>query len=128
MCIRDRHGRLCVKNEWGFWEREVLGKKNARIRLKRVLDGKIIGELDQCRAVIAQDGILVSSNCNKRDHLHFSGTRYDPLYYKFPGSFFINLHGKAKLPLKPNRAPYQPILSPNGKEETIWWDFERGLY
>ncbi len=126
--LRDKHGRLCVKNEWGFWEKKVINKNNAEIMLVRVLDGKTLGKLGQCRAVIAQDGILVSSSCDKRDNLYFNGTRYPAPYYIFPGSFFINLHGKAKLPLKPNRAPYQPSLSPKGKEETIWWNFERRLY
>ncbi len=90
----------------------------------RTSDNTTIQELNRCRAVLAQEGILVSFEDEKRSHLHVWGTRYTAPNYNFPGSYFINTHGTAKLPLKPNRAPYQPHIVPRGKEEKIWWDFQ----
>ena len=126
--LHNSKGRVCVRNNWGHWAKGTSRGTEDRFRLVRTSDAKAIEDLYWCRSVLAQDGILVSEQCSKRSHLHFYSSRYPAPNYCFPGSYFVNLLGSSKLPLKPNRAPYQPSLLPRGKEETTWWEFEQKMH
>ncbi len=121
----DSKGRICIQNDWQHWAKGTSGGREDRFRLVRSSDDETIEDLYRCRSVLAQDGMIIGQDCPKRRQLSFWGTRYPAPTFLFPGSYFINLCGTAKLPLKPDRAPYQPALFPRGKEETAWWEFER---
>jgi hypothetical protein len=125
----DNFGKICLKNDWGFISfGEKCTKESSNITYDLIpYDPKEkIQNFYDCRSVLAQDGILVGLNDRKRSHLHHWGTHYSSPHFRFLGSYFLNLFGKSKLPLKPNRAPYHD-RSPIRKEEKIWFQFHQHL-
>jgi hypothetical protein len=122
-------GKVDVANDWGRWDRTTeMPRRDDRFKIVRNVDGKAVKDCFFTRGVLAQDGIMLGEHDSKRHHLHFPGTRYPAPTFWYPGSYFINLRRAAKLPLKPNRAPYQGHLYAQGKEEQIWLDFERRVH
>ena len=126
----DKYGKVCLDNEWGRIILNEGSKKedfNKHYRVVKNSSNEEVIEHYDCRSVVAQDGILVCCNDDKREFLRNYGTRYPSPYLSFFGSYFINLSGEAKLPLKANRAPYQIDLFKRTREERKWADFKREL-
>ena len=124
--LKDPNGKICMANKWGKWDK-VKDSSNQDIELIRC-DGKKL-EFPQLGAeAVAQDGILIGSDHSKRSKLHFWGPRSFAPELRFPGSYFINITGEKKLPLKPNRSPYSSSpLTPSNEGEKKWGEFSREL-
>lgn len=117
----DEQGKVCTKNNWGYW---VKDDKKANFFSMRCSSGEDVSDLFECRSVLSQDGILISYDDKIRGKLRHHSVAYSSPYQAFPGSYFINLYKSSKLPLKPSRAPYQPMTSlSDSEEEHIWKKF-----
>lgn len=127
----DKFGKICINNEWGQIILDENYNKEDPQKFYNVVKNSNNDKINKhhwCRSLLAQDGILVSLDDVKRDiRLYHSGARYPSPHFSFLGSYFINLSGKAKLPLKPNRAPYQTNYFHRTREEEKWAEFVREL-
>jgi hypothetical protein len=118
----DSAGRVVLENEDAYWDRQE-DKTRVKYVLKARKDNAVLFPRQWARALLAQDGITVATD-ELRSEARYYGARYPFLHLESPGSVILNLTGRAKLPLQPNRAPYSSSMSYSSGPARQWRDFK----